>query len=425
MRSQPTTKIPAYRRQNKPSGKSLGFVVLDGQRHYLGAWNSPESKEAYRRLIAEWLTSDPLVRAMKGHTATVRAASSHAPTVAELAAAYLRWCDSYYRTPDGQPTGEASQIERALKPLLDLYASQPAAEIGPRALKAVIGEMIKADRVRTGINQSVGRIKRMFRWGASEQIIPPSVHAGLAAVRGLAYGRSAARESEPVRPVSDETIEATIPFLPGPVAVMVKLQRLTGCRPGELLDLRPCDLDTSGKVWTVTLDRHKTRHHGHDRVLYFGRRARAVLKPLMENRAPHQPLFSPRDAERERLEKRRAARKTPLSCGNRPGSNRVAEPKRYPGEKYTVTSYARAIARGIERANQKREAEAKKRGIEKFARIEHWHPHRIRHTVATELRRRHGLEAARALLGHKSITVSQHYAEADERLAMALARQAG
>jgi hypothetical protein len=46
-----------------------------------------------------------------------------------------------------------------------------------------------------------------------------------------------APELPPVRPVDDEVVEATLPYLPEIVADMVRLQRLTGARPGEVCGL--------------------------------------------------------------------------------------------------------------------------------------------------------------------------------------------
>jgi hypothetical protein len=45
-----SARIPKYRRHS--SGQAR--VTLDGKDHLLGAYNSAQSKEAYRRLIAEW-----------------------------------------------------------------------------------------------------------------------------------------------------------------------------------------------------------------------------------------------------------------------------------------------------------------------------------------------------------------------------------
>ena len=49
-------KLPKYRQQ-KRKGRNLAFVELSGHRHYLGPYGSRESKQAYKRLLAEWLTT--------------------------------------------------------------------------------------------------------------------------------------------------------------------------------------------------------------------------------------------------------------------------------------------------------------------------------------------------------------------------------
>jgi len=47
--------------------------------------------------------------------------------------------------------------------------------------------------------------------------------------------------------------------------------------------------------------------------------------------------------------------------------------------------------------------------------IDRWHPHQLRHNAATQLRKEYGLEAAQVILGHKTITVTQVYAEKNRR----------
>ena len=50
-----STRVPSYR-LHKPSGR--GVVTIGGKDHYLvGPHGSPESKEHYDRLIAEWLAA--------------------------------------------------------------------------------------------------------------------------------------------------------------------------------------------------------------------------------------------------------------------------------------------------------------------------------------------------------------------------------
>jgi integrase len=40
-----------------------------------------------------------------------------------------------------------------------------------------------------------------------------------------------------------------------------------------------------------------------------------------------------------------------------------------------------------------------------------WSPHQLRHTAATPLRKEYGLEAAQVVLGHKTLSVTEIYAE--------------
>jgi integrase len=42
-----------------------------------------------------------------------------------------------------------------------------------------------------------------------------------------------------------------------------------------------------------------------------------------------------------------------------------------------------------------------------------WSPNQLRHTAATEIRRRFGLEAVQVILGHSEAKVSEIYAERD------------
>jgi len=49
-----TTKIPKYRRQKRNNSTDIAFVELNGQRHYLGQYGTPQSKQKYHSLMAQW-----------------------------------------------------------------------------------------------------------------------------------------------------------------------------------------------------------------------------------------------------------------------------------------------------------------------------------------------------------------------------------
>jgi integrase len=244
-------------------------------------------------------------------------------------------------------------------------------------------------------------------------------------VKGLHKGRTEARESEPVLPVEENVIQATLHHLPPLVADMVRLQRLTGCRPEEVCLLRPCDIDTTGTVWAYRPESHKMMHHGRERVIFIGPRGQEILRPfLLRDKSTY--CFCPSEGERKRREVAHERRLTPLAYGNRPGTNKSSKPKRTAGGRYDTASYRRAIYRACEvafgmpenlRTEPKNEAAEQKAERLKLAsqwRDKHcWAPNRLRHSAATEIRKRFGLEAAQVTLGHAAADVTQVYAERD------------
>lgn len=325
-----TSSNPSYRR-HKASGQAV--VTLGGQDVYLGPYGTAASKREYDRVVGEWLA--------RGRQLATPAESY---TVAMLILAFWAHAQTHYRGPDGEPTSEVGNYRDVLKPLRRLYGHTLVSAFGPLSLKALRAEMIKLGWCRTNINRQIARVRQVFKWGVENELVPPSVHQGLSAVAGLRAGRSDARESEPVKPVPVEMVAQTLPHLSNQVAGMVRLHLLTGMRPGEVIALRGCDLDTRGNVWTYRPERHKTQHHGHERVVYFGPQAQEVVRPFLKPDLTA-CLFAPADAERERREARHEVRKMPLSCGNRPGTNRSRKPRKTPGTSYTVESYCKAVRR--------------------------------------------------------------------------------
>jgi integrase len=265
--------------------------------------------------------------------------------------------------------------------------------------------MIDADWCRGVVNRRVARIVRMYKWAVSEELIPENTHRALTTVRGLEKGRTEARETEPVKPVSDADVEATLPHVLPPVRAMVQLQRLTGARPGEVCLLRACHIDMIGPVWLYRPPTHKTRHRGKDRVIALGPRAQEIVRPFLKLDLQAY-LFSPAEAMAAKRAGMRAARKTKVQPSQL--NRRKARPVKRPGERYTTAAYDHAIYSGCDRAG-----------------IPRWHAHQLRHSHATEVRRQFGLEAAQVTLGHAQANVTEVYAERDLALALKVAAAIG
>jgi integrase len=400
-------------------GRSLGYVTLDGREHYLGHWSAdqrkppPAVRAAYDELVARWLA----------HGRRLPDESPQAPaTVNEIILAFVKYAQGHYRERSGTVCSEVEAIKHACAVVRELYCRTPAASFGPKALKAVRARMVEKGWCRSYVNRQVNRVKRMFRWATAEEMIPASVIHGLTAVPAIRKGEPGIRESEPVKPVPAAHVEAALPHLTPTVRAMVELQRLTGMRPGEVVILRGCDLDATGKVWVYRPHYHKTEHRGQSREVYLGPRAQAVLKPWL--RAELQAyLFSPAEAEEQRNAERSASRKTPrwASHMKRNAAKRKAKPKRPRGDHYTPESYGRSIAyacRNADRAARREALESaatdeEREAIEATVYVPTWAPNRLRHNAATGLRKEFGIELARIVLGHSTAFTTEIYAEAD------------
>lgn len=413
---------PSYRK-HRASGKAV--VTIDGRDVYLGPYGTATSRREYDRVIAEWLTSGR------------QSADADALSIVELAARFWKHAQAAYHRPrnDG---GELACFKSVLRHLKNLYADTPVANFGPLQLRTVRDAFISVGWCRRHINRQTVRLRQIFKWGVAEGIVPPSVWHGLQAVSGLKAGKSAAHESEPVRPVPEHRIDATKVHLPPSICAMIDLQLLTGMRPGEVCSMRTGDIDTTGTLWTYRPERHKTQHHGVDRVIYLGPKAQVVLGPHLRSDLSA-AVFSPADAMDWYREQRSARRHTPKSCGNRAGTNRKKKPKKTAGNQFETGSYRRAIEQATGKAyplpgELAPTMVAGKRGDDDLVRepvklwrqrlgekgwakvqawraAQHWHPNQLRHNAATRLRKEFGLEAAQVILGHRTLTVTQVYAE--------------
>jgi integrase len=367
-------------KNDKPVYKQHGRYARcwhEGRWKALGLYGSPES---YRRFAA----------IVEGGTAKPAkpAPASTGLTVAELCAVYMPHAETYYRLPDGKPTSEIWNFKYVVRVLTGAFPKLAAAEFSPLKLETVRQQMI-ADKVcRKQINKHVGRVRLIWKWAASKELVPAAVWEALATVQGLQKGRTNAVETDPVGPVDDATVDDTLPYLNREVRGLLEFQRLTGCRPGEACRLRRCDIDTSGDGWLYRPAHHKTAHRGKPRVIPIGPKARALLAQFPT--ADAAPVF---------------------------GS-------------HTSTSYATAVRRAIARANRARARQAERAAQANQAGpplppIPHWHPHQLRHSYATKVRAAFGLEAVQVTLGHSHAATSEIYAERDVSHAAKVAAAVG
>ena len=350
-------------------------VTIDGRHVYLGRYGTPEAEAEYRRVIAEHITLGE-VRAPR------RPLAAPSCTIDELVLRYWRHCEQTMTEPPRE-----KGIKPALRRLRRMYGYVEAAAFDPPALRTLQRSMLtepgREGRTlgRKHVNSQVRRIRALFKWGVAEGLVPAAVWQALAAVPAIRMGTPGAAETDPVRPVDDATVNATLPHLHPVIADMVRLQRLTGMRPGELCRISADQIDMSGEVWMYRPQRHKTKHRGQAREIPLGPRAQAVVRPYLQRRTLGAALFSPRDRERVHSRMR---------------------------EHFDTVTYGQAIRHACDRLG-----------------IERWSPNQLRHARATELRREFGLDAAGAVLGHARVETTQIYAERATQTALEVAAKTG
>ncbi len=428
---------PSYLLHQKTGQGRLAWTDSLGVRHQKllpGPFGSPESLAAKARLELE-LAASP----------TGGQSAPAGLTVVEVLAAYLDFAEKHYRGEDGQPTDEVRHLKAAIRHVRELYGDRPVTEFGPLALKAVRQRFVDQKWCRKTINARVERVRRIFKWAVSEELAPPSVYQALATLSGLQKGRTAARETAPVGPVSDAVVDATLVHLNRHVRGLVEFQRLTGCRPGEACRVRRCDIDmTGGAVWLYRPAHHKTAWKGRDRTIVIGPQAQELLKGYFTADIEDY-LFSPRRAVEEFRAGRCASRKTPRYPSHmaRNEQKRVASRKRPPADRYNRRAYLTALKRACDRAfppvggelaRQKGESAAKwwarldekqRKAVKVWRTAHHWHPNQLRHSFATKVRKEYGLEVAQVLLGHSRADVTQVYAEKNLALASPIMAKIG
>lgn len=413
---------------HKPTGQAR--VRIDGRDLYLGEFGSPQSREQYNDLIADWLARQDTSRVSL--------------TVDDLCILFLEHAEQYYRHKDGTPTGEAGNMRHALRFLIKVHGRCRVREFGPIKLKEVRQAMITAGMCRTNINRTIHRIKRAFSWGVENEVVPAAIYQALVAVKALRSGRTEARESAPIKPVNEGTVNDTLPHLSRVVADMVRLQLLCGMRPGEVCALRPCDVTLGTKgVWTYRPAQHKTEHHGKERRIFIGPAGQKILGPYLD-RDIEANCFSPAEVEAERNSAKKQNRRSPMTP-----SQAARKPKgRFVKDRYTKDSYNRAVQRGCEQAfgmppelrdvsravarmQEVTESEREKLRVRLNAEAAEWRrkycwsPNQLRHSRATAIREKYGIEAAQTVLGHSDPRVTEIYAERGFAMAANIMREIG
>lgn len=360
-----------------------------GDRHYRSFGKQRvAAQNRFSRFHMRW-QSDPAVRNPTDDTYL---------TIQQAWARFASHADEYYRREDGTPTGEADNIRLAMRPVLELYGDEKAASFDLQRLREARDVMVDDGLCVNVINQRVNKIRHVWRWMANEGIVIASVWYSLKGLLPLEAGRLGVRVTKPVQPVPDPHVWAVVDVVEPTIRAMISVQYYSGMRPQEVCDMRPVDIDTTGKVWLYRPQTHKTKHRFKDRVILLGPNAQEAVRPFL-TRDINAYLFSPRETIRQRYESCRNHRHQPVQSPKT--SRRI-------GVRYSAKAYGYRIRRACQRHG-----------------IPHWSPNQLRHNAATRLRKQYGLEVAQAVLGHSKLETTQIYAAVNQDKAITAIEKVG
>lgn len=425
----PKSKMPA--RRFHVSGQSI--VTFNSRTYYLGKHDSPESLARYAVLLAKYQAGglkmpedfsmgdiEPQIQAMLGasQAGLIQEQQDNSPIlVSHVTALYREHLKEKY--PNGSQ--ERNRYQQLADHLDSLYGDCLVSDFGPVKLKEFRANLVEngmpGKRVwkkkvvkplaRKYINRLTNSVITMFDYAVAGEIVDIAKVQQLRSLTTLRNGQTTAPETEKVKPVPIEHVRATAEHLSPIIKAMLRIQVATGMRPGELVIMRPCDIDRTGENWIYVPSKHKTGWRGKEKAIPIIGDARDAVTDFLQRR--HDSFcFSPKEAMEWRRAVAAANRTTPMSCGNRKGTNLKKDPKRTPRDRYDTASYRQAIQRA-----------------QKNAGVPHWTPAQCRHLAASTIRAAlGGLDDARALLGHSTALMTSHYAQESLEAAVRAAKAA-
>ena len=318
--------------------KNKGRIYWRGEfRDLPGQYKSKESWAAYYEYCAIVAMTGELPIALDVVKST---------TIRELGRRYM----SALKQKFGKSSKEPDYVSYAVKDVVKLFGGIPVTEFAPTHLKAMRTELIKQGKVRRTVNKRAQQITKMFRWAVEEGIADPDQWQRLKAVEAIQMGHYGAKDNPPIKPVPESVFEQTLEHISKEARDALLVMSLTGMRTGELLRMRPQDVDMTGRHWYYRTDIHKTGRKTGETII-------AIPAPAVEILVARMPkTFSHRWWSR------------------------------------SDTWLRLAVKRICDRHE-----------------IPHWHPHQLRHRLATLVSDKIDQAAAQKLLRHADPRMTDHY----------------
>jgi len=349
------------------------------------------------------------------------------PTTVSNVGQLLEKYETYYRqnAPEVRHGLEHPDLRliKRVRHFLKPYSEWSVDSLGPDELNEVKNQLLKhkytkgkkeKHYTRRGINDTLKWIIKILKWGVGRNIVKNETLIGIEnELKMLRIGERGAKDNIKRERITEEEFNRVLGVVTSVIGDMLRLVWHTGMRPYEICEMRPYDiLRDDSECWLYVpgrnhtpIGKHKTMRYGKVKVIPLAGECIDILSKRIDDFDSMEYIFTPQESISEFLKSKHKSRKTPISCGNKPGSNRKENPKKKPKDQYTNNSFAQACKRGCKRA-----------GVEEFV------PYDLRRTVATKTRASLGKEAAQTLLGHAEQSTTDIYLLEEVQEAMKVAK---
>ena len=391
--------------------RDYAYLTLSGKQVYLGKWGSAEAQAAYDRFLIEWA---------KGGGAAPLPRYSDGVLLVELVNSFL---DDYKARPVRSETDLYSYIQIGDR-LSELFPDYLADDFRVRDLElfrdsfkrtGFLRRGKKVEYSRTYLNKITNRVKAIFRWGVSKDLIAAETAQRLNYLVPLRQGHTDAPETRSRHFITDKDFHSVRAVLASYYADIVDILRLTAMRPSELCNMRVKDIDRSGSVWEYRPEHHKTEHRGNQRLIPLGKRAQKILRKHLDDREPGEYVFTPKRAMLSKWKDLRESRKSKLtpSQDKRDKTRTAAEKTKRFSDRITPYTLSKIVKAACQRA------------IEAGKLSQPWTPYELRHTAITEVREKFGAEAAQHFAGHSNLDTQKYYDHSANVTAKGIAKKIG
>ena len=172
--SRKARSIPKYC-LHKPSGQAR--VIIDSKHIWLGKYGTPESHLRYDELIADLVTS--------------RESGGPKLTLTQVLSRFWKHAKQRYSRHGKGRYGNAVNWRPIIQLLREKHGSESPEQFGPLAFRELIEGMLARGWSRQYANMQISRVKRIYKWAASHELVSTNAYQRLSRVCGWGNWTSA------------------------------------------------------------------------------------------------------------------------------------------------------------------------------------------------------------------------------------------